>query len=47
MASVCLVRAVPWLTVVSTNITDVLPYPEIVMQKDPNLNVTGKKKSKL
>lgn len=31
----------------SANITDMIPYPDIVFQSSPELNVTGKKKSKL
>jgi len=31
----------------SSNITDAIPYPDIVFQSAPELNVAGKKKSKL
>lgn len=31
----------------SSNITDMIPYPDIVLQSSTELNVTGKKKSKL
>lgn len=30
-----------------STITDVIPYPDIVFQSEPDLNVAGKKKAKL
>ena len=32
---------------VRPNVMDMIPYPDVVLQSDMNLNVTGKKKSKL